>query len=204
MTVIDRRTALGLFAAPALAGLPALARAEGVTGDIVLGAEDAPVTVVEYASFTCPHCAAFHIKTWPEVKKNYVDTGKVRFILREVYFRQWGLWASIVARCGGEQAFYPLVDQLLKQQDTWYGVPEGQRVGEIMKIGRINGLTEEAMSACLSNREFAKALIEDFKTNANADEVESTPTFIINGEKATGDMPFPAIAALIDKHLPEG
>ena len=99
----DRRQTLAMIAAATTATLlPAnAALADPVLGDIVLGDDNAPVTVIEYASFTCPHCASFHINTWPRFKAEYIDTGKVRFILREVYFDRYGLWASMVARCGG-------------------------------------------------------------------------------------------------------
>ncbi|MBY8977213.1 DsbA family protein [Rhodobacteraceae bacterium NNCM2] len=202
-TDINRRIALGLLAASPLLASPMIAMAETapVEGDVVMGSDDAPVTVVEYASFTCPHCARFHTGTFPELKENYIDTGKVKFILREVYFDQYGMIASVVARCGGADAFYPITDQILKTQDKWSRAPQDQIVGELRKIGRVNGLSNEALDACLSNQDFAKKLFEDFQTNASADKVESTPTFIINGEKESGNMPYPEFAALIDKHL---
>ncbi|MEM0922847.1 MAG: DsbA family protein [Pseudomonadota bacterium] len=203
--MIDRRTALTLTAAAlASTGLSAPAFAdtpEPHTGDVVLGDENAPVTVIEYASLTCPHCARFHIRTWPEFKTNYVETGKVRFIMREVYFDRLGLYASMVARCGGAGAFYPLVDQYLKQQDRWTRAPENQLIGEIRKIGRINGLSREAMDACLSDQEYAKTLVENYQRTATEDAVQSTPTFVINGDKVSGDMSYAEFSALVDKHL---
>jgi len=198
----DRRHALALIAATGLAALlPAVAGAEPVIGDIVLGEDGAPVTVIEYASFTCPHCAAFHVGTWPQFKAAYVDTGKVKFILREVYFDKYGLWASMAARCGGAAAFYPMAEQFLKKQKVWTKVPEPQIPSEIKKIARLNGLSDAQFDQCLSDGDYAKALIEAYQTNATADDVRSTPTFLINGEKASGEMPFEAFSALVDKHL---
>src|SRR6056297_2381020 len=84
-----------------------------------IGAEDAPVTIVEYASFTCPHCADFHDGVFQRIKEDYVDTGKVRFEHREVYFDRYGLWASMVARCGGEQRYFGIVDMIYDQQSEW-------------------------------------------------------------------------------------
>ena len=105
---LDRRTVLaGMLALP-VAVNPAMVLADGhepVLGDVVLGDAEAPVTIIEYASLTCPHCSSFHINTWPQVKEAYVDTGKVKFILREAYFDKQGLWASMTARCGGEKGF---------------------------------------------------------------------------------------------------
>lgn len=200
---LDRRRALGLIAAPIALTLPVSAIAENdrLTGDIVLGNADAPVTVIEYASLTCPHCAGFHIQTWPEFKANYVDTGKVRFIMREVYFDQYGLRASMISRCAGEQAFYPLIDQYLKLQDRWTRVPDGQRIDEIRKIGRINGLSNEAMNSCMSDNAFAEKLIADFQTNTEADGVTSTPTFVVNGDMFTGNMSYAEFSARVDKYL---
>jgi protein-disulfide isomerase len=188
-------------AAAALALMPAAALAEPVMGDVVLGDPNAKVTVVEYASFTCPHCAAFHVNTWPDFKANYVDTGKVRFILREVYFDRYGLWASMTARCGGEAGFYPMADQFLKKQKAWTGVPAEQIGGEIAKIGRLNGLTAEQVNACLGDQEYARKLIEAYQANAAADGVTSTPTFLINGEKHSGAMAYDEFVKLVDPLL---
>ena len=170
-----------------------------VTGDLVLGAEDAPVTVIEYASLTCPHCARFHAVTWPEVKKAYVDTGKIRFIMREVYFDQYGLWAAMTARCGDGSKYHWMIDKFLVEQQAWTRAED--LAGAIRQIGRRAGLSTETLNACLTDREYAKALLETYKVNQQADQIESTPTFIINGEQHSGNMSFEAFSALIDPHL---
>jgi protein-disulfide isomerase len=198
----DRRHMLAMIAATgAVTLLPASAMAEPVMGDIVLGDEAAPVTVIEYASFTCSHCARFHLNTWPQFKATYIDTGKVRFILREVYFDRYGLWASMVARCGGPDAFYPMADQFLRTQSVWARAAENQIGTEIQKIGRLNGLSSEQLGACMSDQGYAKALVEAYQENSTADDVTSTPTFLINGEKHPGNMPFEQIAELVDAQL---
>ena len=181
--------------------LPGAAMAEPAMGDIVLGNADAKVTVIEYASFTCPHCGAFSINTFPKVKEAYIDSGKIRFILREVYFDRYGLWASMAARCGGEPGFYPMAEQFLSRQKVWLKAAEDQIPAEIKKIARLNGLTDEQFTACLSDGKYAESLVEAYKTSATADEVTSTPTFIIGGEKTTGNLSFEDLSALIDKHL---
>lgn len=201
LTLDRRRFLAATAAAGALAALPARALAEPVTGDIPLGDENAPVTVIEYASFTCPHCAAFHQQTWPQVKAEYVDTGKVRFILREVYFDRYGLWASMVARCGGEKAFYPLAEDFLLKHANWTRVAEEQIGQEIAKIGRLNGLSSEQLDSCLADEDYARTLIERYQENAAEHDVTSTPTFIINGEKHTGNLPFEEFAQIIDAEL---
>ena len=198
----NRRHLLAMIAASGAATLlPAGALADPVMGDVVLGDEAAPVTVIEYASFTCPHCARFHINTWPQFKAAYIDTGKVRFVLREVYFDRFGLWASMVARCGGADAFYPMAEQFLNKQSVWAKVAENQIGNEIQKIGRLNGLSTEQLGACMSDQEYAKALVETYQEHSTADGVSSTPTFIINGEKHDGNMPFEQIAELVDAQL---
>lgn len=198
----DRRQMLAMTAAAGVAALlPARALADPVMGDVVLGDESAPVTVIEYASFTCPHCANFHADTWPQFKAEYIETGKVRFILREVYFDRFGLWASMVARCGGADAFYPLADQFLKHQKVWARVPENQIGGEIQKIGRLNGLPADQLGACLSDQEYAKALIAAYQQHADTDDINSTPTFLVNGEKHPGNIAFEQLAALVDAQL---
>jgi protein-disulfide isomerase len=199
----DRRRVLALgLALPAALALPRGAwAAERPTGDIPMGDPDAPVTVIEYASFTCPHCATFHTETWPQVKENYVDTGKVRFILREVYFDPYGLWAAMVARCGGEGPYHAIVSQLMKQQDSWTAAED--RAGALQRIGRANGLSSDEMRACLQDRDYAEALVERYKETAGADEVTSTPTFVINGQVERGTMPYEEFAAILDKHLAE-
>ena len=203
----DRRQLLAMIAAPAIAGvaaatlLPATAMAEPVMGDVVLGDAAAPVTVIEYASFTCPHCAAFHVDTWPQFKAEYVDTGKVRFILREVYFDREGLWASMAARCGGAGAFYPMADQLMKKQRLWAKAARDNNRDEIRKIARLNGLSTAQFDACFSDQDYARALVEAYQSYVAADGVKSTPTFIINGAKHEGNMPFEQLAALVDAAL---
>ena len=203
MTFIpDRRHVLsGLIAAPlATTPLSALAQATApATGDIVLGDPDAPLTVIEYASFTCPHCMRFHVNTWPRIKKEYVDTGKIKFILREVYFDKYGLWVSMTARCGGEKGFYAMSDTFLKQQSSWTNAPD---IGQaIQQIGRRAGLSQEQLNACLSDTDYAKELLAAYQKNAADDGIRSTPSFIINGELHSGNMSFEAFAKLLDAVL---
>lgn len=196
----DAAAATPSDAAPADAPADSAAAGAGyVLGDVALGDPDAPLTVYEYASFTCPHCATFHEQTFPEFREKYIDTGKVRFVLREVYFDQYGLWASMVARCGGEEGFYPLVDAFLGAQGTWTRAPD---IGHaIQQVGRRAGLPSERLQQCLSDREFAKDLLEAYQQNSEADEIQSTPTFVIDGEKHTGAMDFESFSAILDEEL---
>lgn len=168
-------------------------------GDIPLGSPDAPLTVTEYFSFTCPHCAAFAVHTWPKVKEQYIDTGKVRWIMRDVYFDQYGLWASMVARCGGGEGYYPMVDTFLTTQSTWTRAPD---IGHaIEQVGRRAGLSAERLQQCMSDRDYAKALLETYQKNMKADDIKATPTFVINGVNHSGDMGFEQFSKLLDDAL---
>ena len=155
----------------------------GVT-EMVLGSADAPVTIIEYASFTCPHCATFHADQFKQIKANYVETGKVRFIFREVFFDRFGLWASMVARCGGSEKFFGMSDLLMKGQKDWSRAGDPVAIaGELRKVGRLAGLGEDQLQACLKDEDKAKALVAWYQANATADEIDSTPSFVINGQK---------------------
>lgn len=151
--------------------------------DMVLGAEDAPVTLTEYASYTCPHCANFHSNVFKKIRADFIDTGKVKFIFREVYFDRLGLWAGMLARCDGPQKYFGISDMLLSKQSEWTRGDDGAAIAEnLYKIGRIAGLNNDAMEACLQDREMAEALVERFKETSEEDGVNSTPTLFINGE----------------------
>ena len=168
-------------------------------GDVPLGAEEAPVTIIEYSSFTCPHCANFHNRTLPAIKEKYIDTGKAKLVFREVYFDQLGLWASMLARCGGPDSFIDKATTLFEQQQQW---ARAENVGaELFRIGRLAGLSQERIEACLTDESLMLKLVGDFQAHMAQDDVTSTPTFCINGEKVTGDMSVEAFSALIDKLL---
>ncbi|MBO9456716.1 DsbA family protein [Paracoccus sp. R12_1] len=172
--------------------------------DIALGADDAPLTVIEYASFTCGHCANFHDQSWPKLKSEYVDTGKVKFIQRDVYFDQVGLWAGILARCGGDDKYYAVSDMLFDEQQKWLSGGNGEEIASnLRKIGLKAGMTEDQMTACWDDSAKAEQLIATFQQNATADEIEATPTFIIGGEKVM-NQPWDDLKATIDSKLADG
>ena len=105
--------------------------------EMVVGSQDAELTVVEYASFTCPHCAHFHKDVFKPLKENYIDTGKIRFVFREVYFDKYGMWASLVARCAGREKFFGLTNLILSTQDSWTRAGDDFAiVSELEKLGK--------------------------------------------------------------------
>lgn len=193
------------FAMPALAQETAPAEEAQVEtlADISLGAEDAPLTLVEYASFTCGHCANFHNDNWDKLKSEYVDTGKVKFIQRDVYFDQLGLWAGILARCGGDDKYYAVSGLLFEEQQKWLSGSSGEEVAaNLRRIGLKAGMTEEQMTACWDDSAKAEQLVATYQKNAGADGIEATPTFIIGGEKVM-NQPWDDLKKVIDAKLAE-
>ena len=182
--------------APAPVAAPAL-------GYMALGPADAKVTIVEYASFTCPHCAAFHANVFLDLKKDYIDTGKVRFEFREVYFDRYGLWATMMARCGGELRYFGIADILYTTQQEWAASDDTAAVVENLKrIGRTAGMDGALIDACMADAAMAEALVAQYQENATRDAVEGTPTLLINGEKHA-NMPYADLKAIIDPLLAE-
>lgn len=150
--------------------------------EMTQGNPDAEVTVIEYASFTCPHCRNFHTGPYQTLKSEYIDTGKINFIYREVYFDLPGLWAGMVARCGGPDRYFGIADLIYRNHPEWVQGENGVEIADnLRRIGRTAGLTDAQLDACLSDNDMAQALNAAFETNAAADGVNSTPSFVING-----------------------
>lgn len=171
--------------------------------EMSVGNPDASVTVVEYASYTCPHCANFHENVFGDLKANYIDTGKINFIYREVYFDRFGLWAGMVARCGGPVRYFGLADLLYKNQSTWTaGGDPAQIVAKLRKLGKTAGLSDDQLDVCLNDGEKAQAMVAVFQQNSKADGINSTPTFLINGETFS-NMNYADFSAALDQKLGE-
>lgn len=194
-------------AAPAEATQTAEAEA-GASADIeiaemTLGEANAPVKIIEYASFTCPHCASFHEESFKQLKAEYIDTGKAHFTYREVYFDRAALWASMLARCGGEEKFFGLSDLIFKGMRDWVGDGDPVKMADgLRKIGRIAGLDGGAIDACLEDQAKAEALVGWYQTNSEADDINSTPTFLVNGTRVEGNNPA-RLREVIDAALAE-
>jgi protein-disulfide isomerase len=195
--------------------LPAAAEAQEAAADgagaggeanveeMTLGDPEAPVQVIEYASFTCPHCASFNETVWPVIKENYVDTGKIGFTYREVYFDRYGLWAGMLARCAGDtQKYFAISDLIYERQRDWTQGAPAEIAESLRKIGRTAGLGEEQIDACMADGAKAEALVAEFEANAEADGIESTPSFIIDGQKYS-NMSYEEFAGILDGQLAE-
>lgn len=204
MLKLNRRAMIALAAAATAAMTPALAEetaADEGPGDFSLGLPDAPIKIVEYASYTCPHCASFHANVFKNLKAEYIDTGKVHFTLREVYFDRYGLWAAMVARCGGEMRYFGIHDMLFDKQQDWAGSQDPmQAVQKLREIGLAAGLDNAALDACLNDQAQAEALIARFEKNMAADEVKGTPTIFINGDRHS-NLSWTDLKAILDAKL---
>jgi protein-disulfide isomerase len=169
--------------------------------DMVLGQADAPVEVIEYASFTCPHCQHFHETVFGQLKTNYIETGKVRFVYREVYFDKFGLWAAAVARCGGPEKYFPISDIIYDTQREWIGEGNAVAISEnLKKIGIKAGMTADQVDACMKDETQLKAMVESYQANATKDEINATPSFVINGQKYS-NMSYEDFAKILDQKL---
>lgn len=168
--------------------------------DFYLGDENAPITIYEYASFTCPHCASFHENTFKQLKADYIDTGKVRFAVREVYFDRYGLWAGMVARCDDGSRYHGLVDLLFEQQRQWTQGEPAAIAANLKRLGKLAGMDDETLDACLRDADKAEALNAYYQVNAEKDGIRSTPTFVINGE-THGNMSYDDLKKILDAEL---
>ncbi len=166
-----------------------------------IGNPDAAVTVIEYASYTCPHCGRFHQGPFKQLKSDYIDTGKINFIYREVYFDRFGLWASAIARCAGTpESFFGITDMLYATQAEWSRAGGGDPsviVEEIRKIGRLAGLDNDRLEACLQDGDSLRTLVAWYQKNAEEDGIRSTPSFVINGT-TYNNMSFAEMSQIID------
>jgi len=173
----------------------------GPAGDIMIGSDKAPVTIIEYASMTCPHCAHFEETTLPELKKRYIDTGKVRYVMREFPLDALAAAGFMLARCAGPDKYESVVETLFAKQPDWV---VQKPIPPLMAIAKQFGFTEESFNACLANQKVLDDIqaVRDHAVNKLA--VNSTPTFFINGKRLVGDLSIEAMAKEIDPYLKEG
>jgi protein-disulfide isomerase len=173
----------------------------GPDGDVVLGSDKAPVTIIEYASMTCPHCAHFSATTFPELRKRYIDTGKARFIFREFPLDALAAAGFMLARCAGKDKFMPIVETLFAKQADWV---VREPIEPLKSIAKQFGFTEESFNQCLANQKVLNG-IEEVRDNAVKKlGVNSTPTFFVNGKKLIGDITMEQVVKEIEPYLKEG
>lgn len=168
---------------------------EGALPEKSMGNPDAPVTIVEYASMTCGHCANFHKNTLPAIKEKYIDTGKARLILREFPFDPRAEAGFMLARCADDK-YFAMIDVLFRQQANWVPVEDAQSA--LLNIAKLAGFTQESFEACLTDQKLLDDVRAVRSRGANDFGVDSTPTFFINGNKYTGALSVDEMSAIID------
>jgi protein-disulfide isomerase len=179
----------------------------GALPEMSLGKEDAKVQIVEYMSMTCPHCAHFHTNTFDEIKKKYVDTGKVRFVIREFPFDPRAAAAFMLARCNPAKPdelstpdqYFPMVAMLFKQQQTWAAADDGRTA--LLQMSKLAGFSEDSFTKCLTNQKLLDEVNATRERGSKEFGVNATPTFLINGKRYSGDMSVDILSALIDSLL---
>lgn len=164
----------------------------------VLGKADAPITIIEYASLTCPHCAHFAVNVLPELKKQYIDTGKVRLVFRDFPLDEHAARAAQMAECiGNNERYFAIIEILFASQANWIkpGSIDGT-IAELGKIARLSGMSETDFKACMANDALLQSIIAE-RQGGEKLGMQSTPTFFINGVKAEGSMPFAQFEKLL-------
>ena len=209
---ISRRDLLaGAAATTSLAFAPSFAMAAGAAKipmdellapdalpDVWIGKADAPITIIEYASMTCSHCAAFHAETYPKLQKDWLDTGKARFVLREFPLDALAAAAFMLARYAGDKRT-ALVDLLFTQQKAWAFVDKP--LDALQSIVKQAGVSEESFKKCLDDKDLYQKVLAERQRGADKFGVDSTPTFFINGDRKNGEIPPGELDKLLTPYL---
>lgn len=169
--------------------------------DFVIGKADAPVTIIEYASLTCPHCARFHNEVLPKIKSEYVDTGKVRLVYRDFPLDRMALTASALARCAGRERFFGFLGLLFQRQMQW--AASKNPMEELAKVAALGGLSQDDIDGCFKDEKLVKEIAQQKFDAAQKFKINSTPSFIINGRKFEGEPTFDGLKAAINPLLPK-
>ncbi len=171
--------------------------ASQILSERILGKTNAPVTLIEYASKTCSHCAAFHADVLPTLKKEYVETGKVKFIYREFPLNRLDVAVSMIARCGPPGRFFPLVDLIYKTQAQWARAQDP--LAEVIKIGRLAGITPKIVEACLRSREIFQGIVDSGRRGQAEFNISATPAIIVNGRPVNGNVTMDVLRPILDR-----
>lgn len=171
--------------------------------DVVLGDEDAPLTIIEYASMTCGHCADFHNKVLPEIKENYIEPGKVKFVLRDMPWDPLALAVSKITRCAPDDQFYSYTSAFFDTHQAW--VRADDPVAELKKVARLGGMSADRVEECLNDADIHARVIQSRETGLETLRINSTPTFFVGGEEVVrGNVGYEKMANVIDKVLARG
>ena len=204
---------LGLLAAVVLAPHPTLAADPGASptamqhlltlgkDDRILGNPDAPITIIEYASMTCPHCAHFADEVLPELKKKWIDTGKAKLVLRDFPLDGEAVHASMLARCAPPDRFYAFVDTFFADQDKWVTAPDHQAA--LMRLAALGGMSKAEAEKCLANNALEDQILNSRLVASKDLEVNATPTFFVNGTRYTGEPTVEGFDKLLSSLAPK-
>ena len=159
--------------------------------DKILGKPDAPITILAFESLTCPHCATFHRNTLPQLKKEYIDTGKAKMVFVDFPLDGRARLAAMLARCTGNERFFPVIELLFASQQQWATRPGIKEfMAELGRIGRFGGLDQAQFDSCMNSRELHDGIVSRQSEADKKYKIRSTPTFVINGQKVLGAQPF--------------
>jgi len=167
--------------------------------EMVLGNQEAKITVIEYASLGCPHCAQFHSGTYQDVKKNYIDTGKIKFIFRDFPLGTPALAASMISRCSGSAKYFGMIDIFFQGQKQWSQAENPMTA--LKKIARFGGMSATDVDDCLQNQELLDYIQNTARDGGEKHKINSTPSFVIDGETHSGGLPYADFKKLLDKAL---
>jgi protein-disulfide isomerase len=168
----------------------------------VLGKADAPITIIEYASLTCPHCAEFNKEIMPEFKAKYVETGKAKLIYRDYPLDQWALRASMLARCAPADRYFGFLDVLFQNQVTWATAKDPMAALE--RIGKLGGVSSEQFNTCMQDRALQDAVLAQSLQGQKEFDVQGTPAIIVNGKKIENPHSFADFDKILKPLAPQG
>jgi len=203
---MKRRYLLGTAALAVALGLPPGASLAQDAADLpavtdqVLGDPAAPVTIIEYSSLTCPHCAAFHTDTLPALKERFIDTGQAKLIARDFPLDQSALNAAVIAHCAGPDRYFAFLDALFASQSSWARSDDPRE--SLIQLAGLGGLSRDKAEACLASEAMQDAVLQVRLDGQEEFQISSTPSFIINGEMMTGNQSIDEFATLIEAATP--
>jgi len=188
--------ALGLAAALPLGG----ALGQPAVTERVLGDPDAPVTIIEYSSLTCPHCAAFHTDTLPALKERYIETGQAKLVYRDFPLDQTALEAAVIAHCAGEDRYFAFLEAIFASQERW--ARSANPTEALIQLAGLGGMPRDQAEACLADEAMLDAVLQ-LRLDGQAEfDIASTPSFIINGQMVSGNRSVDEFATVIEAALP--
>ena len=172
---------------------------EYILADRVLGNDSAGITIIEYASMTCPHCAAFHTGPFQTLKKEYIENGKVRFIYRDFPLDRLALAAAMMARCAPKERYYPIVEIIFQTQKNW--ARQADPTAALAQIGLLSGISKNTYTACVGNKEIYEGVMKIRNDGEERIKIQSTPTIIINGKPIKGHVTAEKLRLILDSEL---